>query len=276
MRIRENAISLSIFIITSAVVGCLYVQPSYSDKVPDGYGMIGWEMPIVHSDGWVSFDFVAYDPLIDERTLTELRADANIPRSGFFYNLTEGMCNTCTPKGLQPTVDMLNGQIAKAEERTGHVYGDDDVILVIYNFVCTAIDYKDDGTLYGCPEYWATPAETLWAGKGDCEDTAILFVTLCRLYGFDAVIFMEVEHTLAGVVCGLEGVEKDGYVLAECTYDTSSRGKLSDIREDYDAYPIKFSPTGRALAGLCAYLESWGRFVHGIKDVLILPINTEG
>lgn len=35
------------------------------------------------------------------------------------------------------------------------------------------IAFKDDAEIWGVPDYWATPLETLGRGAGDCEDFAI-------------------------------------------------------------------------------------------------------
>ena len=277
-RVSDTAIALAMFVLTSAIVGGLHAYPSHSSyDMPDGTGTLDWDMPVIYRDGWVSFGRTSYDPCIDADAVAELRADCTIPRSGFFYNLMGAMCSVCMERGLQPTIDMLRERIADAEQRTGHVYGDDDIILVIFNFVCSAIEYEGDDVLYGCPEYWATPAETLWVGKGDCEDTAILFVTLCRAFGYDAVLVrmddVSDSHMMGGVRCGLKGDIRDGYTLAECTW--SRCGWDCEISEDspYGHEILERSVAEGALAGMCAYLKSWGRFVLGIKDALNLPIN---
>ena len=56
---------------------------------------------------------------------------------------------------------------------------------VVMCFVQDAITYQTDSGQYGVSEYWAYPIETLYSGKGDCEDTAILFCALGSKLGLD-------------------------------------------------------------------------------------------
>jgi predicted transglutaminase-like cysteine proteinase len=54
-------------------------------------------------------------------------------------------------------------------------------ILAVDRFA-NAIEWVEDARLYGQADYWATPAEFLGAGAGDCEDFAIAkYVALSRL-----------------------------------------------------------------------------------------------
>jgi predicted transglutaminase-like cysteine proteinase len=46
--------------------------------------------------------------------------------------------------------------------------------------------YTLDQVNYGVQDYWATPAEALERGSGDCEDYAILLCSLLRAYGVPA------------------------------------------------------------------------------------------
>lgn len=48
--------------------------------------------------------------------------------------------------------------------------------------------YEYDSDRYG-GEYYRFPAETLWEGKGDCEDFSILFCALAEAMGYDTVQF---------------------------------------------------------------------------------------
>lgn len=57
--------------------------------------------------------------------------------------------------------------------------------MVVLSFVQDAIDYDSDLNLYGTEEFWATPSESLFLGYGDCEDGAILFVSIASAMGMD-------------------------------------------------------------------------------------------
>ena len=57
--------------------------------------------------------------------------------------------------------------------------------IVIMTFVQDTIAYATDTEQYATVEFWATPLETVYSGKGDCEDTATLFVNIASRMGLD-------------------------------------------------------------------------------------------
>lgn len=69
--------------------------------------------------------------------------------------------------------------------------------MVILAFVQDAIDYELDMNLYNQEEFWATPMESLFLGYGDCEDGAILFVSIASAMGIDCG-FVTFESDRAG------------------------------------------------------------------------------
>ena len=77
----------------------------------------------------------------------------------------------------------------------------------------SAIRYCSDQELYGYSEYWARPTETLYNMAGDCEDTAILFCSLCKCMGIKTVLLYSDNH-VASAVCvpcwGIPYCEVDG------------------------------------------------------------------
>lgn len=48
-----------------------------------------------------------------------------------------------------------------------------DKLKAVNDFLNRNIHFEDDQTLWGQPDYWATPLETLTVGAGDCEDFSI-------------------------------------------------------------------------------------------------------
>jgi predicted transglutaminase-like cysteine proteinase len=55
-------------------------------------------------------------------------------------------------------------------------------VEIVNSLVNNSIRYREDQSLYGQPDYWATPTEILERASGDCEDFAILKMTaLIRL-----------------------------------------------------------------------------------------------
>lgn len=51
------------------------------------------------------------------------------------------------------------------------------------DFVNRAVSFGTDAAIWGKPDYWATPLETLGLGKGDCEDFAIAKYVTLKLLG---------------------------------------------------------------------------------------------
>ncbi len=60
---------------------------------------------------------------------------------------------------------------------------DIDVIRKMNRFIHDNVSYKTDDVLYGTPDYWASVAETLGQGFGDCEDFAIAQYSTLRSLG---------------------------------------------------------------------------------------------
>lgn len=113
---------------------------------------------------------------------------------------------------------------------------------VLAYFVQDIIDYESDSSQYGVTEFWATPDETLYTGRGDCEDTATLYVNLGLRLGLDvgfvafedprmghmsvAVALDDGEHTDGNAVFEAGGVR---YAYVETAIDNthSAVGQLS-------------------------------------------------
>ena len=53
----------------------------------------------------------------------------------------------------------------------------------INEFFNRSIAFRDDQELWGVPDYWATPLETLGRGAGDCEDFTIAKYATLKLLG---------------------------------------------------------------------------------------------
>jgi predicted transglutaminase-like cysteine proteinase len=61
-----------------------------------------------------------------------------------------------------------------------------DKLTMINSRVNTLIGYASDREIHGKMDYWATPSETLVAGRGDCEDFAILKMAALKAAGVPA------------------------------------------------------------------------------------------
>jgi len=112
------------------------------------------------------------------------------------------------------------------------------------------IPYQYDIDGKGVQEYWKLPAETLWEGKGDCEDHAFLFASLVKAMGYNVVLHyiycyegnkLVGAHMATGVdVSGGNGsyvvVNGSKYYYCEATA-TSSAGWL-------DKADVGYQPSG--------------------------------
>lgn len=72
--------------------------------------------------------------------------------------------NLCIPSATRFWDIVREGNGEDSKERIGR----------INSAVNLAVTYTSDAKQHGWPEYWATPLQTLWSQKGDCEDYAIL------------------------------------------------------------------------------------------------------
>ena len=87
------------------------------------------------------------------------------------------------------------------------------------------IPYKTDPETRGVDEFFKYPAETLWDGGGDCEDSSFLYASIMSALGYRTSVAMFPTHAMAGIV--LDPLESsydtftsgDGtvYVFAETT-----------------------------------------------------------
>lgn len=79
------------------------------------------------------------------------------------------------------------------------------------------VTYSRDADVHGKLDYWATPTEILTAGKGDCEDYAILKLAALRSIGVNAegmslVVLRETKRKFYHAVLTVT-IDKKNYVL---------------------------------------------------------------
>lgn len=67
-------------------------------------------------------------------------------------------------------------------------------------WVSENIRYASDHESSGRSDYWQTPWETLRSGTGDCEDHALLFLSICCALGIPCVLVEEPGHASAAVL----------------------------------------------------------------------------
>lgn len=94
--------------------------------------------------------------------------------------------------------------------------------------------YADDIRTYGRPDYWASPAESLALGAGDCEDSAILKMAMLSAIGFpEDKMYLTVGNDLvsrnAHVVVTVD-VDGELYVLDQLADDLVKMSNYRDFK----------------------------------------------
>ncbi|MDY0236770.1 MAG: hypothetical protein RBR71_12155 [Gudongella sp.] len=137
-----------------------------------------------------------------------------------------------------------------AERLSGITAGMGDLAVadVILRCIQSTIVYTTDGELYETDEFWATPAETLYARAGDCEDTAVLFCSVASAMGFDTALVAFEGHMGAAIhVDGVTGgTEFLGAALTYVYVETASDsyapiGALSELFDPMGAILIEIT-----------------------------------
>ena len=114
----------------------------------------------------------------------------------------------------------------------------------VLSFVQQCITYQYDSDFCGKSEYWKYPYETLYDGRGDCEDTTILFCALMKSMGYDSAMLLYVGEEYVGNGHAAAGVAfkdipgsyytKNGKNYYYC--ETTATGyKVGDRAEGYDS-----------------------------------------
>jgi predicted transglutaminase-like cysteine proteinase len=139
------------------------------------------------------------------------------------------------------------------------IEGFDEVkkINFILRFVQEIISYKSDSSTKNEEEYWRYPVETLVDGKGDCEDSAVLFASITKVLGFDTALLLyildedeskQIGHLAAGIsisedVDGKFVVSNNKkYYYCETAYDSKKGESLfkigdvpSEVKDKYNS-----------------------------------------
>lgn len=99
-----------------------------------------------------------------------------------------------------PTLDdPVLRQIAEDFDELMKGRTDNYKILCLQAMVQQNVRYVSDVDRFGKENVWCFPIQTLITKMGDCEDSAILYVSLATLIGLDAIFFYYSTHTYAGV-----------------------------------------------------------------------------
>ncbi|MDR0522877.1 MAG: hypothetical protein LBG62_00400 [Candidatus Methanoplasma sp.] len=104
-------------------------------------------------------------------------ASADVSRSG---PKTDGWVN-----GFIDASDRVVSDLAARLQRGSEGMSPLKRAQYVSNFVQSAVSYEADMDGKGAAEYYKFPCETLYEGRGDCEDSALLFLSLMRAMGYE-------------------------------------------------------------------------------------------
>lgn len=107
-------------------------------------------------------------------------------------------------------------------------------IRTVNEFFNRNVVYRSDPELWGLPDYWATPLETLGKAAGDCEDYAIAKYTSLRKLGIpDSRLRIFYVHARLGALAGGDATEVHmvlGYYPTEDAEPLILDNLITDIR----------------------------------------------
>ncbi len=110
----------------------------------------------------------------------------------------------------------------------------------VLRFVQEGIPYAYDIDTKGVDEYWKYPLETLYDGKGDCEDTSILYAAIMKDMGYEVALLWYEDHVAVGVAltdCSGTYYDKNGYKFFYC--ETTSTGwSAGQIPQKYNTAKV--------------------------------------
>ena len=136
----------------------------------------------------------------------------------------EGMKSTDLQKYMQECMDDIKVMDTaytlwcKCANRDGY----DELAIDILRFVKERTIYKGDMKVWKTSEYWQTARQTLDMKTGDCEDGAILILSLARLCGIPQNrIFLNCGYMINGgrhAYVTYRGDNTHNYILDWCAY----------------------------------------------------------
>ena len=239
--------------LTVSLVGPGIYSRNCDASMPYGDGgSVTWSCPVFDEYGFVSGHADVMTPTgITEDDFKAAFRDRSMPRSCMFD------CGFIVPDCPGGIIENISASV-RACGGDMDSYTDREKCITIQSFITTGIGYRHDEDLYGCPDYAATPTETLYLRMGDCEDVSILFVSIARAFGIDSTLMILDEHCMAGV--RIEGYEDDadGYSALECTSQFKIWGLRTGAEKEIRHVVTDGLPDSAATA--------WMRYSNAISD----------
>ena len=142
-----------------------------------------------------------------------------IPRSdleGYGNSIVPRCFCVCSYDRYVTPADSTVVQIADHLKSVTEGMDDLERLHAVNSFINQTIEYESDSVMHGIPDYYQYPAETVYSGKGDCEDSAFLEISVLRAMGYDAVPLFTHDHCLVGV--NIEGTGNNTDVIGTAYY----------------------------------------------------------
>ena len=151
---------------------------------------------------------------------------------------------------LKLTVKLVAEKLADLSAGMSDVDRADFVLKFVHRCTEYERDFRYEHTTG--VEHWKYPVETLFEGRGDCEDTSILYCALMKAMGYDVALliysgaqYKDNGHAAASVALDYvkDGTyyEKDGLRFYYCE-TTSDKMVVGEIWDDYDRGQVLVIP----------------------------------
>ena len=174
-----------------------------------------WKLPMFGEDGVSATSEQHFTTVIDSADWDALQHSEDIQRRAQGDVIVPGEL-VCHDEVVDAIVEYLEPMVAGMTNL--------QKAIVIMYFVQDAIDYETDVSQYGTEEFWATPLETVYSGHGDCEDTAVLYMSIALAMGLNSglVSFEDPEQGHMSVAVALEEGEQvvggSTFTVGQTTY----------------------------------------------------------
>ena len=171
-----------------------------------------WKLPVFGEDGVTATSDHVFTMALDSTTWDESIHSEDIQRRASGDIIVPGAL-VMHDVAVDAIVDHLEPLVAGMTNM--------QKAIVIMYFVQDAISYETDVSQYGTEEFWATPMETVYSGHGDCEDTAVLYVSIATAMGLDAGL-VSFEDPEQGHMSAAVALEESEQVIGGATFTVGS------------------------------------------------------
>lgn len=202
--------------------------------------MISWYVPIfdgeresAHAQVWG----ITYTGLTRADYETAFRDGSMVRMSVWDRGYVVPDCPQSVIDGIERTVRTAGSEMSSLTEH--------QICAVLLAFVRGGITYVHDPITYGCKDYAASPTETVYLARGDCEDLSILYVSLLRAYGIRSTLITYDTHCMAGIWDDDYG----GWRAVECTGEVWYKVWRMTTDDPGDGHVLTGSPSDAAVEG---------------------------